>query len=76
MGFGGAVQAVHAGVFPFDTDGSVVADGGECAEGCFPRDVAAGRWRVIPGSNAVALVIGWAASSLIFPALQQRPTQR
>src|SRR5687768_5740937 len=53
-GFRGTVEAVHAGVFPFDADGAGVAGGGEGAEGGFPGDVAASCGDEVPAAAGVA----------------------
>src|SRR6476661_7307264 len=53
-GFGGAVEAVHAGVFPFDADGAGVADRGQRAEGGFPGDIAPAGGDEVPAAAGVA----------------------
>src|SRR4029453_8628969 len=53
-GFGGAVEAVHAGVFPFDADGAVVADRGQGAEGGFPGHVPASGGDEVPATARIS----------------------
>src|SRR5690606_11179053 len=53
QGLGGALEAVHAGVLPFDGDRSAVADGVEGAEAVLPGDVAAAGGDEVPAAPQV-----------------------
>ena len=69
-GLGSAVQAVHAGAFPLDRDGAVVADRREGPEGVLPGDVA------VPGRDEVPcrLVTMFVSGGPSTPPARRGPT--